>query len=37
MRMIMAVLFNCIAGVTFAMVTGVSPEASCVGCKLYRC
>lgn len=31
MRMIMAVLFNCLAGVTFAMVTGVSPAASCIG------
>ena len=31
MRMIMAVLFNCLAGVTFAMVTGVSPAVSCIG------
>lgn len=29
MRMIMAVLFNCLAGMTFAMVTGASPAVSC--------
>lgn len=31
MRFIMAVLFNCLAGVTFAMVTGFSPALSCIG------
>lgn len=31
MQMITAVLFNCIAGLTFAMLTGVSPAVSCVG------
>lgn len=29
--MIMAVLFNCLAGMTFAMVTGASPAVSCIG------
>ena len=29
-RFITAVLFNCVAGLTFAMATGVSPETSCI-------
>ena len=30
MRILMAVMFNCLAGATFAMATGASPAASCV-------